>query len=62
MGAERTHHVQFEETQEVQNFDQADETPEFDMFFKRGRDWQLVKILDSHQNHQEGLQEAKLEE
>ena len=30
-------------------------------FSKGGRDWQLVKILDS-QNHQEGLQEAKLEE
>ena len=36
MGAERTHHVQFEEAPEEQNFDQADETPEFDTFFKRG--------------------------
>ena len=36
-------------------------TAEFEMFFERGRDWQLVKILDS-QNHQEGLPEAKLEE
>ena len=30
-------------------------------FSKRGRDWQLVKTLDS-QNHKEGLQEVKLEE
>ena len=30
-------------------------------FSKGGRDWQLVKILNS-QNHQEGLPEAKLEE
>ena len=61
MGEERTHHVHFEEDPEIENFDQADKTPEFETFFERGRDWQLVKILDS-QNHQEGLPEAKLEE
>ena len=36
MGAERTHHVHFEENPEILNFDQADETPEFHMFFERG--------------------------
>ena len=36
MGAERTHHVRFEENIERQNFDQADETPEFETFFERG--------------------------
>ena len=36
MGAERTHHDQFEETPEVQNFDLPEETPDFEMFFKRG--------------------------
>ena len=61
MGAERNHHVHFEENPQIQNFDQADEPAEFETFFERGRDWQLVKILDS-QNHQEGLPEAKLEE
>ena len=36
MGAERTHHVHFEENLETENFDQADETPEFETFFERG--------------------------
>ena len=35
-GAERTHHVHFEENPQVENFDQADETPVFEMFFERG--------------------------
>ena len=58
MGTERTHHVHFEENPETENFEQADKTPEYDTFFERGRDWQLVKILDS----QGGSPEAKLEE
>ena len=36
MGTERTHHVHFEERPEIENFDQADKTPEHCMFFKRG--------------------------
>ena len=36
MGEERTHHVRFEENIERQNFDQADETPEYETFFQRG--------------------------
>ena len=36
MGADRTHHVQFEENPERENFDQADETPEFETFFEKG--------------------------
>ena len=36
MGAERTHHVHFEENLENENFDQADKTPEFETFFQRG--------------------------
>ena len=47
MGEETTHHVHFEEIPERENFDQADETQEFEMFSKGGRDWQLVKILNS---------------
>ena len=36
MRAERTHHVYFEENPGIENFDQADETPEFETFFERG--------------------------
>ena len=36
MGAERTHYVQFQENPEIQNFDHADKTPEFDTFFEKG--------------------------
>ena len=36
MGAERTYHVQFEETPELQNFDQAEQTLYFETFFERG--------------------------
>ena len=35
-GAERTHHVHFEENLGTENFDQADKTPEFETFFQRG--------------------------
>ena len=36
MGAERNHHVLLEETQEIKNVDQAEETPDYDTFFERG--------------------------
>ena len=36
MGAERTHHVHFEENPEIENFDQADKSPVFETFFQRG--------------------------
>ena len=61
IGAERTHHVHLKKIQKEKILIKLMKPWNLRHFSKGGRDWQLVKILNS-QNHQEGLPEAKLEE